>query len=343
MSITLVQSAQHASTSNPTTATFGSSNTAGNFIVVGVEVNFSGASPVLTVTDSHGTYSPAISFLGDASGAGLQIFFLPNIAGGSNTISASFSGASASYINVMAGEFSGVALTSPEDGAGASAFGDSGLPASGNFTVTVGDLIIGLLGTNNVTVGTGYAPVATDTFSLLEYQIAASTTANATGFGSTADWGAQGVAFKIGNFNVSGSVGIAAAGATVSYTGTSSGSTVADASGNFTLSLANGTYTITPTLAGFTFHPASQVVVVNNAAVTGVNFSLPYSQPDCRNYGNFPNLAVNVQGTLTYTTPKTDSRAAGAPVDSRAAGAPVDSRVSKTLNSRTPGTFGPDE
>lgn len=42
-----------------------------------------------------------------------------------------------------------------------------------------------------------------------------------------------------------------------------------------------------------------------------------YSVPDCRNYGNFPNDAVDVNGTLTYTVPSVDSRAAGAPVDSR--------------------------
>lgn len=61
------------------------------------------------------------------------------------------------------------------------------------------------------------------------------------------------------------------------------------------------------------------------------------SVTDSRNYGNFPNHSLNVQGTLTYTVPALESRTAGAPVDSRKSGAPVDSRVSPNIpqNSRT--------
>jgi hypothetical protein len=70
--------------------------------------------------------------------------------------------------------------------------------------------------------------------------------------------------------------------------------------------------------------------------------STPYSVPDDRNYGNFPNDAVDVNGTETYTVPSVDSRAAGAPVDSRAAGAPVAS-AAYPQNSRTPGLYGPGE
>ena len=64
------------------------------------------------------------------------------------------------------------------------------------------------------------------------------------------------------------------AGATVALSGTSSGSTTADSSGNYTLGgLSNGTYTVTPTLAGYTFSPASQSVTINGANVTAVNFT----------------------------------------------------------------------
>jgi hypothetical protein len=147
----------------------------------------------------------------------------------------------------------------------------------------------------------------------------------------------------VGNFNVSGSLGIAGAGATVSFTGTSSGSVTADSLGNFTISLGNGTYTITPTLAGFIFHPTSIVVTVNNADVTGVDFGLPYSEPDCRDFATFPNLAINIQGTLTYTIPSVDSRVS-IPQDCRIS-VPQDSRVPPNIpeNSRAPGVFGPDE
>ena len=67
-----------------------------------------------------------------------------------------------------------------------------------------------------------------------------------------------------------------------------------------------------------------------------------YSVPDCRNYGNFPNHSVTVNGTVTYTVPSVDSRKAGAPVDSRTAGAPV-ACGTYPQNSRTPGTYGPGE
>jgi hypothetical protein len=64
------------------------------------------------------------------------------------------------------------------------------------------------------------------------------------------------------------------AGATVALSGTSSESTTADSSGNYTLGgLSNGTYTVTPTLSGYTFSPASQSVTINGANVTAVNFT----------------------------------------------------------------------
>jgi hypothetical protein len=149
----------------------------------------------------------------------------------------------------------------------------------------------------------------------------------------------SGVAFTTSTYTVSGNAGVA--GATVAYSGLSSGSTTADGSGNFSVpALPSGSYTFTPSLGGYTFSPASSPVTISGANVTGVNFAataLPYySVPDCRNFGNFPNHSANVQGTLTYTVPSVDSRAAGAPVDSRAAGAPVDSRVASNIptNSR---------
>jgi hypothetical protein len=143
---------------------------------------------------------------------------------------------------------------------------------------------------------------------------------------------------------------VGVAGATVSYTGTSSGSVVSGVGGAYTITnLASGTYTITPTLAGYTFVPTSSSQAYSGNSLVGINFtaqasgSSVYSQPDCRQFGNFPNDYINVQGTLTYTVQVFESRVAGAPVDSRVAGAPVDSRVSAPQNSRTPGTFGPDE
>jgi hypothetical protein len=69
--------------------------------------------------------------------------------------------------------------------------------------------------------------------------------------------------------------------------------------------------------------------------------STPYSVPDCRNFGTFPNASRNVNATLTYDV-QTSSNSAVPGTDSRKAGAPV---LSSSLlqNSRTPGVFGPNE
>src|SRR5487761_37973 len=34
-----------------------------------------------------------------------------------------------------------------------------------------------------------------------------------------------------------------------------------------------------------------------------IKMTVPYSVPDCRNYGDFPNQSRNVQGTLIYDVP----------------------------------------
>lgn len=73
-------------------------------------------------------------------------------------------------------------------------------------------------------------------------------------------------------FTISGNAGTP--GATITYTGPSSGMVTADGSGNYTIYwLAAGTYTVTPTKAGFTFTPTSRSVTITTASVSGVNFS----------------------------------------------------------------------
>ncbi len=77
-------------------------------------------------------------------------------------------------------------------------------------------------------------------------------------------------------YSISGTIGPIAngPGTTVSLTGTSTASTTADSSGNFTFAgLANGSYTVTPSKAGFTFSPTSSPASISNANVTAVNFT----------------------------------------------------------------------
>ncbi len=80
---------------------------------------------------------------------------------------------------------------------------------------------------------------------------------------------------KAPTWSISGSISPASAGptTTLSLSGSSSGTTEADSSGNYSFSaLTNGMYTVTPNNIGFTFAPTSQTVTVNGANQT-VNFS----------------------------------------------------------------------
>jgi hypothetical protein len=173
----------------------------------------------------------------------------------------------------------------------------------------------------------------------------AGTITSATGtLGGGSSWIVAGASFKgtATTFSITGSAGTA--GATISWSGTASGSTTADGSGNYTISgLSNGSYTITPSKTGFTFSPTSSNQTVSGANITGVNFTVgnAYSVPDCRVAPFGPNTGVTNQGTILYTG-QTSSNPAVPGTDSRVS-KPVDSRVSVPTNSRTPGTYGPGE
>ncbi|MBN8214320.1 MAG: PKD domain-containing protein [Xanthomonadales bacterium] len=107
-------------------------------------------------------------------------------------------------------------------------------------------------------------------------------------------------------YTISGAVTTAAgagiSGVTVS---TGSNSTNTDASGAYTLSgVANGTYTLTPSRSGFTFSPATRSVTVNDANVTGQNFTgtPPANVPPVANF-TFTTSAL----TANFTDTSTDS------------------------------------
>ena len=79
-------------------------------------------------------------------------------------------------------------------------------------------------------------------------------------------------------YSISGRVrtadGTPIAGVTITLSGAATGSTTTDAQGNYTLSgLSDGNYTVTPSLVSYTFSPVSRNVTVNNANVTGQNFT----------------------------------------------------------------------
>jgi hypothetical protein len=79
------------------------------------------------------------------------------------------------------------------------------------------------------------------------------------------------------SYAISGAADIAGGGAlsgvTMTLSGTSSGTATSYVGGNYSFpGLANGSYTVTPSLAGYTFNPASITVTVNNGNIIGRNF-----------------------------------------------------------------------
>jgi hypothetical protein len=80
------------------------------------------------------------------------------------------------------------------------------------------------------------------------------------------------------------------AGTLLTLSGTPSGTTTADTSGNYLFTgLPNGAYTITPSKTEYTFSPAALQVNVNGRDVTGVNFAAQASSTPPLNY---PDLSV---------------------------------------------------
>ena len=75
-------------------------------------------------------------------------------------------------------------------------------------------------------------------------------------------------------YTISGTVsGAVLSGVTISLSGSDTGSTITNTSGNYSFSgIANGSYTVTPSLTGYTFSPASSTVTVSEANVTVPNF-----------------------------------------------------------------------
>jgi len=76
------------------------------------------------------------------------------------------------------------------------------------------------------------------------------------------------------SFSISGNISSLGANATVKLSGGATGSTTADALGNYSFAnLGNGSYTVTPAKSGYTFTPVSQNVTIAGANVSGVNFT----------------------------------------------------------------------
>ncbi len=174
----LVQSASHLNgpMDSPTCAAiFPTNNTAGNLIVVAVTVGSSASQDQPFVTDTQGnTYYPAtpqVTWRTTGGGTSAQIFYAPNIRGGSNIVTmtegapgvnGAEDGAGNAFNVIIIHEYSGIALASPLDVSSvANGITDDGPAAisSGSATTSKdGELIFGYANIyrGNLSAGPGF-------------------------------------------------------------------------------------------------------------------------------------------------------------------------------------------
>jgi hypothetical protein len=120
----------------------------------------------------------------------------------------------------------------------------------------------------------------------------------------TFNWSTRIVSFRFpscgtppATYSISGTItqsgGGALSGVTVTLSGDATGTTTTDSNGNYSFTgLANGGYTITPSMTGYTFSPTSIGVTVNNADVSGRNFTAT---------ATLPPATYSISGTITQS------------------------------------------
>ncbi len=178
--------------------TFNQPNTAGNLIVAYVVWDNSGT---VNVTDTRGnTYTPVSARVPWSGGASAQVFYAKNVAGGTNTVTATFGTALSRYGVFYIAEYSGIDKTNPFDVTTTGTGTTSSAMSSGTATTTnANDLLVGLGASHsNVTgAGAGYTSRSTFAGNIVEDRTVTATgayTATATQNGN--GWVMQLVAFR---------------------------------------------------------------------------------------------------------------------------------------------------
>ncbi|MFZ3210109.1 MAG: carboxypeptidase regulatory-like domain-containing protein [Terriglobales bacterium] len=247
----------------------------------GATVTLSGTSSATVTASATGTYT------------------FSNLANGSYTLTASNSGftftpasqsATVSNASVTGINFSTVTYSISGTISGAGGNGAT-VTLSGASSATVTASTTGTYTFSNLTNGSYTVTPSKSGFSFTPASQAATVSSASV----------TGINFSTGTYSISGTIsgaggngatvtlsGASSATVTASATGTASSATItasttgtassatvtASATGTYTFSnLANGSYTVTASKSGFTFTPASQAATVNNASVSGINFS----------------------------------------------------------------------
>lgn len=179
--------------------TFSSGYAAGTLIVVQAIGSFGS---VFSSGNLTNTASYTWTFYGNihTGGNDIAVWYVkvPSFNSNSDTITVAKTGG-AGYVSVNAVTYTGISAI---HGAGTNASGTGTVVASGNYTVSVYDLNIGIAIGESVISGTGWHARASDAnggsspFAMIEDQIAATTTANATFTNQISDpWVSIGLAF----------------------------------------------------------------------------------------------------------------------------------------------------
>lgn len=314
MSFSIVQKSAAFSTAFAATVAkaFASNNAAGNLLIA-----FCIGKPTTSLTISDTQMNPWVGPIAgqDNGGQGSALFYCLTSKAGANTVTINNGG---SFVALALIEYSSTLGALFDVSAGSNAV-SSAVPAAVNISPsTANELVVtmysaGAGGTtltpatgNTIEIGAGGFSQAIDATPALAGLFVAGAAS-----GQAGNWSVVAAAFEAATFSISGSAGVA--GATVAWSGTSSGSTTADGSGNYTISgLANGSYTITPSLIGYTFSPTSSNQTVSGGNITGVNFVAtqqtvvtPTFSPVAGSYTGTQSVAISTttpSSSIFYTT-----------------------------------------
>ncbi len=176
---------------------FSKANTAGDLIVVYVVWDNPGS---VTVSDSKGdVYTAATARQSWGEGWSAQVFYAPNIVGGTNTVKATFGTSITSFGLLYLHEYSGLATSSAVD-VSASAVGTAASMSSGAVTTTQADDLLFGAGASDITAtkGTNFTARLTGFGNITEDRVVTATgsyAATASQNGTT--WVMQLVAFRV--------------------------------------------------------------------------------------------------------------------------------------------------
>ena len=195
---TFVQTrANEVSSGTTNSLAFSSANTAGNLIVAYVIWNNAGS---VSLSDSRGnSYTSAAGRTTWGNGWSSQVFYAKSIAGGANTVTATFSTAISGWGVVYIHEYSGVDKVSPVD-ATATATGSSAAMNSGNVTTTTAGELLFAAGASTSTVTAGGVGFTTRSTAYdnrtMDRTVTSAGTYNATMSQNSSGWVMHLVAFK---------------------------------------------------------------------------------------------------------------------------------------------------